>query len=358
MKVAVVGAGPAGLSFASRYRDVDVYEEHQQLGLPRHCTSLVSAKSAHTLGISKRLVINKYKELLLTNLEGAKIYFRIRDGVYLIDRPGLENWLAESVDRIRLGERVVEIRGGYIHTSRGERRGPYDYIVISEGAVRKFSGRFGHVVRLPGLQVDVKSAVDLPGITVVYNKKLSRGYFSWIVELDRGLYRVGLADICCTVEKLNKLVKIVGGTPVGKPFGGGVLAGPPMRRVVAGRLLFVGDAGGFVKPLSGGGIILALKTGRLAADALASGDAARYQYGTAAVRMRLGAAFYAFRLLYGARLVDELIKVLDGGSYVAIDYDDHLKTLMAAALTDVKSVFAFREALRYLASYRYFSHFF
>ncbi|WP_309544010.1 hypothetical protein [Pyrobaculum aerophilum] len=40
MKIAVIGAGPAGLSFASRYGDVDVYEEHGEVGLPRHCTSL------------------------------------------------------------------------------------------------------------------------------------------------------------------------------------------------------------------------------------------------------------------------------------------------------------------------------
>ena len=42
MKVAVVGAGPAGLAFAGRYGDAEVFEEHLEVGLPRHCTSLVS----------------------------------------------------------------------------------------------------------------------------------------------------------------------------------------------------------------------------------------------------------------------------------------------------------------------------
>ncbi|MEM4962876.1 MAG: NAD(P)/FAD-dependent oxidoreductase [Pyrobaculum sp.] len=358
MKIAVVGAGPAGLSFAAVYKDVEVFEEHIQLGLPRHCTSLVSARSAEELGVSKRLILNKFYNLVLTNLEGANIYFRIRDGVYLLDRPGLENWLAERVSKIYIGERVVDIRGGYVYTSKGEKRGPYKYVVVSEGAVRRFSSRFGHVVRLPGLQIDVKSAVGLSDITVVYNQKISKSYFSWIVEIDRGLYRVGLADSCCVVEKLNKLIKLIRGEPVGKPFGGGVLAGPPLRRVVDRGLIFIGDAGGFVKPLSGGGIILALKTGRLAAEAVSIDKPEAYQYATAPLRLKLRTAFHAFRILYGGRLVDRLLEILKGGSYVAVDYDDHLRTLFTAALTDIRSLYAVKEFLRYLTSYRYVSHLF
>ncbi|AAL62908.1 NAD(P)/FAD-dependent oxidoreductase [Pyrobaculum aerophilum] len=350
MKIAVIGAGPAGLSFASRYGDVDVYEEHGEVGLPRHCTSLVSAISAEGLGLPKSLVLVKYRELRITDLEGRQIYFNVRGGVYLIDRPGLEQWLASRTSRLLLGKRVVDLKNGYVYTSDGERRGPYDYIVLAEGSLRKFSARFGHVVRLPGLQVDIKSSVDLPGINVVYNNKLSRAYFSWIVEIDRGVYRVGLADVCCTVEKLNKLVKLLRGAPISKPFGGGVLAGPPLRRLTHGRYITVGDAAGLVKPLSGGGIILALKSGALAAMALDKGDIQRYEAATLYTRLRLRAAFSLFRILYGMRLVDRLLQILNGGEYVAVDYDDHVKSLLVAALTDARSIMAAKEVARYLAS--------
>jgi digeranylgeranylglycerophospholipid reductase len=350
VKVAVVGAGPAGLAFAGRYGDAEVFEEHLEVGLPRHCTSLVSGRSAQVVGIPERLVLNKFDELVVTDLEGRRIYFGVRDKVYLIDRPGLERWLAERVLNIRLGEKVTAVRGGYVYTSGGRRYGPYDYVAVAEGSARRISSAYGHVVRLPGLQVDVKSDVGLRGITVVYNQKLSKAYFSWIVEIDKGLYRLGLADTCCTVDKLRKLVKLVRGTPVGKPFGGGVLAGPPLKRLVEGRTILVGDAAGLVKPLSGGGIILALRSGYAAADALARGRPLRYEEGALATRLRLRAAFAAFRVLYGQRLVDRLLAVLNGGDYVAVDYDDHLKTLLAAALTDPRAVVALKEALRYLAA--------
>ncbi|ACB40848.1 NAD(P)/FAD-dependent oxidoreductase [Pyrobaculum neutrophilum] len=356
MRVAVVGAGPAGLSFASRFGDADVYEEHHEVGLPRHCTSLVGGGAARRAQLPNGVVLNQYRELLITDLQGHSIRFKLRDPVLLLDRPGLEQKLAEGVPRIHLGRKVVDIRGGYIHTADGSRRGPYDYIVVAEGAARRISRAYGHVVRLPGLQIDVRSDVGLHGITVVYNQRLSRAYFAWIVELDRGLYRVGLADLCCTVEKLNKLVKLVGGRPAGKPFGGGVLAGPPLRRLVEGRAVLVGDAAGLVKPLSGGGIALAVKSGRLAAEALAEGRPEGYEESTAALRLRLRAAFAAFRALYGWRLVDRLLRLLDGGEYVAVDYDDHVKTLAVAALLDRRSLKAGVELLRYLASNRYALH--
>ena len=38
--------------------------------------------------------------------------------------------------------------------------------------------------------------------------------------------------------------------------------------------------------------------------------------------------------------------MLNGGDYVAVDYDDHVKTLLAAALTDPRAVVALKEALR------------
>ncbi|MFN3803773.1 MAG: NAD(P)/FAD-dependent oxidoreductase [Pyrobaculum sp.] len=348
MHIAVVGAGPAGLAFATRIKDVDIFEEHPQVGLPRHCTSLVSGRAAEGV-VPNGIVLNKYRELVVTDLERREIRFRVRGGIYLLDRPGLELWLASQLPSIGLNRRVDRVEGRYLYTTEGERLGPYDYIVVAEGAARRLSKAFGHVVRLPGLQVDIKSDVDIEGITVVYNQKLSKAYFSWIVEIDRGVYRVGLADLGNVVEKLGKLVKIMKGKPLGKPFGGGVLAGPPLRGLVHGRVVLVGDAAGFVKPLSGGGIVLALRSGWAAAEALERGEPRRYEWGTLPTRARLRLSFAAFRVLYGQRLVDRLLQVLDGGEYVAVDYDDHLKSLAIAALTDLRSLVAVRDFLRYLA---------
>jgi geranylgeranyl reductase len=49
---------------------------------------------------------------------------------------------------------------------------------------------------------------------------------------------------------------------------GGVLPRGVRSRVVVGRVLIVGDAGGFVSPISGEGIYYAMKSGQLAASAV------------------------------------------------------------------------------------------
>ncbi|MFN7106381.1 MAG: NAD(P)/FAD-dependent oxidoreductase, partial [Pyrobaculum sp.] len=95
-----------------------------------------------------------------------------------------------------------------------------------------------------------------------------------------------------------------------------------------------------------------------AAEALERGEPWRYEWKTSPTRARLRLSFAAFRVLYGQRLVDRLLQVLDGGEYVAVDYDDHLKSLAAAALTDLRSFVAVRDFLRYLAGNSDVFHFF
>lgn len=57
------------------------------------------------------------------------------------------------------------------------------------------------------------------------------------------------------------------------------------------------------------------------------------------------------------RLVEKALELLNGGEYVAVDYDDHVKTLAVAALTDPRSLAVLKEAIRYLAGNRDVLHF-
>lgn len=346
MRIAVIGAGPAGLT-AARGLDADVFEEHEEVGLPRHCTSLVSSAGAEAVGVPPEVVVRSYSLLTVSDLAGHTLYFKLRRPVYLLDRPGLELKLAEDVGRIRLGEQVVAASGNYLRTRRGV-RGPYDLVIVAEGFARRFAGRLERVEGLPGLQVDAKVAGrPLEDMVVVYNREISRRYFAWIVHIDGEVYRIGLADTSDIPEKLMRLLKLLRAEPVSKPFGGRVLAGPPHRRLVWGRYVLVGDAAGLTKPLSGGGIILAMRSGRALNNALRVGDLGSYEDSMRFVRMRLALARRAYDLMYGRRFVDKALEMLSGEEFVAVDYDDHIKTLAFALATTARGVGALAEALRY-----------
>ncbi len=86
----------------------------------------------------------------------------------------------------------------------------------------------------------------------------------------RGPFDAHLARFPALRERLE------GAAPVGEVLG----AGPLRQRArcrVAGRVLLVGDAGGYVDALTGEGVALAVAQARAAVTALVDGDAGRYE---------------------------------------------------------------------------------
>ena len=69
--VAIIGAGPAGLQTAMKIKelgfDATVFEEHEIVGEPAHCSGLISRKGVEDLGIN-------LSDSLQNEIRGAKIF--------------------------------------------------------------------------------------------------------------------------------------------------------------------------------------------------------------------------------------------------------------------------------------------
>src|SRR5688572_29530733 len=98
-----------------------------------------------------------------------------------------------------------------------------------------------------------------------------------------GAHRVGVAVLTDERRRLSDLLATfpllaprLAGHPVEHVRGAGPLRQRARRRV-AGRVLLVGDAAGYVDALTGEGIALGLAQARAAVAALAAGDPARYE---------------------------------------------------------------------------------
>ncbi len=113
----VAGAGPSSLYLLriTKNHDITAFEEDPpKLGLPRHCTGLVSINGAIGLGIYRReIVIGRYSRVRIINGEdGAAVEFRLpRHSIIMLDRPGLEESLYEGVG-VEFGRRVKEATRG------------------------------------------------------------------------------------------------------------------------------------------------------------------------------------------------------------------------------------------------------
>ncbi|ADN51118.1 NAD(P)/FAD-dependent oxidoreductase [Vulcanisaeta distributa] len=350
----IIGAGPSGLYLArelSKVMNVTIFEEDKMLGMPPHCTGLVNLDSLKSLGISPP-VINTYRYVRITDLNGNSITFDFkRRAIAMLDRPGLEHYLADGLGSatLMLGERVVELSNGFIRTRA--RQEAFSLAVIAEGANMTLTRNIipWKPVHVYGVQTDTKSfsiSELMPRsdeeIVVIFDRKLSEHYFAWIVPKDFHEFRVGLADDANVWVKFTELLKIIKAEQL-KPFGGKIIIGGSPSHVVMGNTAVIGDAGGFVKPMTGGGIIMGMLSARLLAESINSAikeglsiNDALFIYDTLFRKYikgkvkALSSASYILHMMIN-RSLSYVMQSMSKVSVDVDDYDNHIDAILRAA---------------------------
>src|SRR2546428_11607726 len=117
----VVGAGPAGLYTALRATEgglsVVVLEEHEELGVPTHCSGIVSGETNRLYKVPDDVVLSRPSACLVIS-PGGRVAELEDPGeeIAVLDRAGFDRALAASVLEaggvVRTGCRVDHIRKG------------------------------------------------------------------------------------------------------------------------------------------------------------------------------------------------------------------------------------------------------
>ncbi|MVT13262.1 MAG: NAD(P)-binding protein [Euryarchaeota archaeon] len=265
MRIGIVGAGPAGLYSAillSRDFDVQVFEEHSEVGFPEHCTGLVS----------KYVVDKSGNNVILNRIKGARIFSGNRSiriekkdiAAYVIDRKAFEKNLYNNVsESVYLGNRVkrIEIINGVsISTNSGEYK--FDIVIGADGPRSLLRNMVTNerVDLLNGVQVILKkNFVEDNYVYIFLDRKYSSGFFAWAVPRESDLL-VGLATYdrnpmlrlkALLRDRFNG-VEVIGKNAGQIPIGN-------LNRHYKGSIFLTGDAAVFVKATSGGGLYYGLK---------------------------------------------------------------------------------------------------
>ncbi len=353
--MAIIGAGPSGLYLArelSKIMNVVIFEEDKELGLPPHCTGLVNADSLKVLNISPP-IINSYRYVRITDLEGNSITFDFkRKAVAMLDRPGLENYLADELGSasLALGERVLDVRRGTVRTKTRETT--YDLVAIAEGSGMSLTKNLipWKPTYVYGVQTDTTSHEsnalmprDVDEVVVVFDRRLSNHFFAWIVPRDNHELRIGIADDANTWVKFIGLLKIIGARYY-KPFGGKVIIGGSPNDVTTNNVAVIGDAAGFVKPTTGGGIIMGMLSAKLLAESIYSAVKVGLQVSDALsiynmvfrkfIRRKiraLGGASSTLHLMMNSSL-SEVMRSMNAVNVDTYDYDNHVDAILRTAM--------------------------
>jgi len=264
--IVIVGAGPAGLSVASRIRnsEVVVFEEHSRVGLPKHCAGIVGLTTARIIAgeVSPRVIDHRYNRVcFVTPSYRVDLVFK-QHVAFHVNRPLLEEILASKVEA--LGHRIVYNSRATPHTLRQVLvRGEvlkYTYLVVADGAYSVFRKKLvnDELRFLVGLQIRAR-ARNLDGKTlyVIYTSAIPE-FFAWIIPLGDEVLIGAASRSFLNTQKVVYSVQKYLNIPVSsvyEKFGGLIPLHCSLRNPVLGKhIVFHGDSVPLTKPYTGGGL--------------------------------------------------------------------------------------------------------
>jgi geranylgeranyl reductase family protein len=292
----IVGASFAGLAAAktaaSRGLSVAVVEAKGDPGARIHTSGILVREAIEEIDIPHRF---------MRRVPGVRLYapsltsidlFSPGYAFFTTDTATLVRWMAADARaagaHVITGTRFTGARRehGRIHLDDVGISGRY--LIGADGARSRVASAFGLSENrrfLTGLEVEFEAdgTIDPRFLHCFADSRLAPGYIAWAAPAP-GVVQVGLAvrdgskpDLAAflahTQAKFGwSRMKVV------ERRSGLIPCGGPLRHIAAPGVLLVGDAAGWVSPMTGGGIRLAFKFGRqaaaLVADHLLSGGAA------------------------------------------------------------------------------------
>ncbi len=289
--VAVVGAGPAGSRTARNLAcaglRVQLLEEHRRIGVPSHCSGLISPRTLREAEISEDAILHRITGAFVHTSLGSKVALGgDKTRALAIDRVRWDETLSEqaqsagagllrarltAVERVNNHVRLHTQTDG--HTSALTAR----VVVGADGAHSRVARSLG--LRGPAEKVyclGIEGRLKTPRedfVHVFVGHELAPGWFGWIIPTGDGGVRAGIGSsnavkpIACYRRLTELFPHLFNGIESCRLYGGTIpLDFAP--RTYDDNVLLVGDAAGQVKPFSGGGIYTGLVAARHASAAV------------------------------------------------------------------------------------------
>jgi geranylgeranyl reductase family protein len=272
---------------------VALLEEHRRIGVPSHCSGLISPRTLEEAEIQEPIVANRLTGAYIHTASGGSLAVGGEETRALaIDRVRLDELLCEQAQaagaellRARMVQAQRQNGGVRLHCQRDGRD-----LQLSARLVLGADGAHSRVARTLGLApprervycLGLEGRLRVPReefVHVFVGQRLAPRWFGWIIPIGGGRVRVGIGcdgsdkPIRCYKRLAAAFPDLFGEMDVCRMYGGTIpLDFAP--RSYADNVLLVGDAAGQVKPFSGGGIYTGLVAGRHAAEAAAAALAA------------------------------------------------------------------------------------
>jgi len=293
MRILIIGAGPAGSSTAiSILRNnpdakVTLIDHRRIVGVPPRCAGGVSTYMLGKIGLK---IPSKYVASPITRIRiyaPNQTFYEVSsngsDYGYVLYRDKFDQYLASQA--IKLGAELIQTH--YTQTVGLIEKMP-DFIIDARGYAENHIGVLKQNVSREDLHFCLQNEVywnHPKGLVSIYfdTGLIPHGY-GWVFPSGQGRARIGLGTPISLKQQLHARLKQfkerigADACPVENLVGKVIPTAPPRRSNVTGNRIFVGDAGAWCDPLTGGGICQAIASGTSAGRAIAEGRPELYDY--------------------------------------------------------------------------------
>src|SRR5438067_13347530 len=307
--ILIVGAGPAGCVAAAWAKraapelDVVVLERDRAVGTPVRCAEGVGDAGLREFATPEGApwVARKISRVIFIAPNDSEVRVAERDVGWILDRTRFDAFLAAEAGGLGAAVLVGTEAAGMTPGPHGRwdvrvrsARGETTYrakVVIGADGVEAMVGRWaGLETRVPARDMEscaqyVVRGIDFDpdAIYLQFGHDIAPGGYAWVFPKSPGVANVGLGLVALKADARNARQYLDAWIARRYPRGaktactvGGVIAHTTIRQTYTDGVLVAGDAAHMINPLSGGGIVNAMKAGRLAggvaAAAIRAGD--------------------------------------------------------------------------------------
>lgn len=263
--ISIIGAGPAGnyLAYllAKKGKEVNVFEEHDKIGLPIQCAGIVTNALQDIIPLRDRFVLNKVDKARIFSPNNKYIDIKLKKN-FIIDRKEFDRYLAEKAmdngAKYYLNHKFLNAKFEKKIKLNFDKKEFYtDILVGADGPfskVAKSAGIFGNRKFVVGLQV--RASLDNPGDLL--NIYLNKDYFGWTIPENEEIVRVGIVAKKNPNFYFKQFLNNLGEIKIREYQSGVIPVYNSKLKISKKNIYLVGDAAAQVKAVTYGGIVQGL----------------------------------------------------------------------------------------------------
>jgi len=312
MKIVIIGAGPvgsyAGYLLAKSGHNVEIYENHPQVGLPIQCTGILTSDFDQFHLPMDNFLVNIITVIEAYSPSNEKVSVNQKD--YIVCRKRFDNYLAnlaikegasvfvnhcflrkeQEKDKEQDKEQEKDVLIIRDTLNKIDKKISADITIAADGPLSPTAKAFGffHTLRKNyyGIQGVVEGQFESKVTKTYFGNTICPGFFAWVVPESSTIARIGLYAEKDSQRYFTAFMN-EHGFKAKEMQAGTIPIFSPEQKLQNGNCYVIGDASSYVKATTGGGIIPGMKQAEILADCINHGKIFDVEVRTSGLRRKM-----------------------------------------------------------------------